>query len=380
MSKNICVIIGTRPEAIKMAPVIQALRNRNRFNVQLCSTGQHKELLQDALNAFDLKPNFELDVMKQGQSLSKLTASILVNLDNHFSIHRPDMVIVHGDTTSAMAGATAAFLHQIELSHVEAGLRTGNLLSPFPEEYNRKFVSIAAKLHFAPTVQAKNNLIVEGIQEDLIHITGNTVIDALLSVVKKVESSPKKIQALRKHLFPILGFNFEKEKFILITTHRRENFGKGIQNICLSIRELAKDNPSMRFVLPIHLNPKVKNIVIAQLSGQENIHLIPPQGYTEFAWLLSHCFMILTDSGGIQEEAPSLGKPVLVMRNTSERPEALQAGTAILVSTDPNKIIKTTQQIIDNRKSYSDMAKANNPYGDGNSSEKIADQLENLFC
>lgn len=374
--KKICVVIGTRPEAIKMAPVILALRKKSdNFNVTICSTGQHATMLDGAMESFDLKPDIELKVMRPGQSLMELTSQLLLALDVYFKTTQPDLVLVHGDTTSAMAGAQAAFYHQIEVGHVEAGLRTGNLLSPFPEEYNRRSIAIATRHHFAPTPAAKAKLEREGVNSNSIIVTGNTVIDALLLTINTLEENSKYVAQMRARLLLQLGINMEEHTFVLITAHRRENLGSGLDNICLSIHELAKANPDLYFIYPVHLNPKVKEIVQDKLANMPNVLLIPPQDYKTFAWLLRHCLLVLTDSGGIQEEAPALGKPVLVMRNTSERPEAIDAGTAKLVTTEPLKIIRETQNLISDQAVFEAMSRAVNPFGDGHAAERIATYL-----
>lgn len=375
--KKVCVVIGTRPEAIKMAPVVLALRAQSDdFDVTICSTGQHTTMLDGAMAAFDLKPDVELGVMKPGQSLAELTSRLLLALDGHFEATKPDIVLVHGDTTSAMAGALAACYRQIEVGHVEAGLRTGNLLSPFPEEYNRRTVAIATQHHFAPTPVARANLEREGVPPGSIIVTGNTVIDALLLTIRTLEGSPEEVAQLRARLFPQVGFDIEAQPFVLITAHRRENFGTGLDNICFSIHELAKANPELHFIYPVHLNPKVKDVVEQKLAGLPNVILIPPQDYKDFAWLLRHCLLVLTDSGGIQEEAPALGKPVLVMRDTSERPEAIEAGTAKLVTTDPLLVIRETQTLISDPAAFEAMARAVNPFGDGHAAKRIVTYLK----
>lgn len=374
--RKVCVVIGTRPEAIKMAPVILELLKRPRdFDVTVCSTGQHTTMLDGALAAFGIRPDAELEVMKPGQSLAQLTSRLLLALDTYFEETQPDLVLVHGDTTSAMVGALAAFYRQIEVGHVEAGLRTQNLLSPFPEEYNRRSVAIATRYHFAPTRAARANLEREGVSPRDIIVTGNTVIDALQFTIRALSNRPEEIRKLKSELIPKLGFDPEAQAFVLITAHRRENFGAGLDNICQSILELAKANPNLRFVYPVHLNPKVKNTVESKLGRIANVALIEPQDYQCFAWLLHNCLLVLTDSGGIQEEAPALGKPVLVMRDTSERPEAIEAGTAKLVSTAPETIVREVQTLISNRCEYESMAHAINPFGDGKAAPRIVDHL-----
>lgn len=374
--RKVCVVIGTRPEAIKMAPVVLALRERPElFRVTVCSTGQHTTMLESAMAAFGLKANEELEVMQPGQSLAQLTSRLLLALDHHLAETEPDLVLVHGDTTSAMAGALAAFYRQIDVGHIEAGLRTRNLLSPFPEEYNRRSVAIATRYHFAPTQAARKNLENEGVSADQIIVTGNTVIDALQYIIRSLELDVEEVAHLRARLTLELGFDPGQQAFVLITAHRRENFGAGLENICFSIRELAKANPGLFFVYPVHLNPKVKNAVDAELKNVSNVALIAPQDYRTFAWLLHKCLLVLTDSGGIQEEAPALGKPVLVMRDTSERPEAIEAGTAKLVTTAPEVVIKEVQNLISNTDEYDRMAKAINPFGDGMAAKRIVEYL-----
>jgi len=362
-----------------MAPVVLALRAQpDDFEVTICSTGQHTTMLDGAMAAFDLQPDVGLGVMKLGQSLAELTSRLLLALDAHFEATQPDLVLVHGDTTSAMVGAMASFYRQIEVGHVEAGLRTGNLLSPFPEEYNRRSVAIATRHHFAPTPAARANLEREGVAPGSIVVTGNTVIDALLLTIRALEGRPEEVAQLRARLLPQIGFDIEAQPFVLITAHRRENFGAGLDNICFSIHELAKTNPDLHFIYPVHLNPKVKDVVEHKLADVRNVVLIPPQDYKDFAWLLRHCLLVLTDSGGIQEEAPALGKPVLVMRDTSERPEAIEAGTAKLVTTDPLKVIRETQTLISDQTAFEAMARAVNPFGDGHAAERIATYLKRV--
>lgn len=375
-AQKVCIVIGTRPEAIKMAPVILELRKRPLdFDVTVCSTGQHTTMLDDALSVFDIRPDIELEVMNLGQSLAQLTSNLLLALDTCFEEKQPDLVLVHGDTTSAMAGALAAFYRNIKLGHVEAGLRTQNLLSPFPEEYNRRTIAIAARHNFAPTLTAKANLEREGVSPKNIIITGNTVIDALQLTIQTLLSKPGEIKRLKEILVPKLGFDPENQAYILITAHRPENLGTGLDNICESISKLAEVNPELYFVYPVHLNPKVKNIVESRLRKISNVVLLDPQDYQSFAWLLYNCLFLLTDSGGIQEEAPSLGKPVLVMRDTSERPEAIASGTAKLVTTTMETIVREVQTLISDNSEYKRMSQANNPFGDGSSAKRIVNHL-----
>jgi len=359
-----------------MAPVILSLREHPLdFEVSVCSTGQHTTMLDSAMAAFNLRPDIELKVMRPGQSLAQLASRLLLAFDAYLETTKPDLVLVHGDTTSAMAGALAAFYRQIEVGHVEAGLRTHNLQSPFPEEFNRRLVAIATRYHFAPTPMAKTNLEREGVPPEQIIVTGNTVIDALQYIIRRQEKSPREFEQLRLQLVLLLGFDPETQPFILVTAHRRENFGAGIKNICLSIQKLALANPELHFLYPVHLNPCIKDAVEERLANLPNVSLIPPQDYREFTWLLAKCLLVLTDSGGIQEEAPALGKPVLVMRDASERPEAIEAGTAKLVSAAPETIIREVQRLIDDKLLYDQMARATNPFGDGLSSKRIVEFL-----
>ncbi len=374
--QKVCIVIGTRPEAIKMAPVILELRKRPLdFDVTVCSTGQHTTMLDGALSVFGIRSDIELAVMHPGQSLAQLTSRLLLALDTYFEETQPDLVLVHGDTTSAMVGALAAFYRKIEVGHIEAGLRTQNLFSPFPEEYNRRSVVIASRHHFAPTRTAQANLEREGVSPQNIIVTGNTVIDALQFTVQTLLSGPEEVQKLKDILLPKLGFDPETQAYILITAHRRENFGVGLDNICESIYELAKTNHELYFVYPVHLNPKVKNTVEGKLSKISNVVLLDPLDYQCFAWLLYNCLLVLTDSGGIQEEAPALGKPVLVMRDTSERPEAIEAGTAKLVSTIPDRIVREVQLLVSDKTKYESMAHAVNPFGDGGAALRIVEYL-----
>jgi UDP-N-acetylglucosamine 2-epimerase (non-hydrolysing) len=359
-----------------MAPVILELRKRPLdFDVTVCSTGQHTTMLDDALSVFDIQPDVKFEVMHPGQSLAQLTSRLLLALDTYFEEKQPDLVLVHGDTTSAMAGALAAFYRNIKVGHVEAGLRTQNLLSPFPEEYNRRSITIAARYNFAPTLAAQSNLEREGVSPKNIIITGNTVIDALQFTIRTLLGESKQVQELKDNLLQKLGFDPELQDFILITAHRRENFGVGLDNICESICELAKTNRELYFVYPVHLNPRVKNTVESRLSKISNVVLLDPQDYQSFAWLLYNCLLVLTDSGGIQEEAPSLGKPVLVMRKTSERPEAIKAGTAKLVTTESNRIVREVQLLISDAIEYNKMSHSVNPFGDGKAAPRILEYL-----
>lgn len=370
--KTLCVF-GTRPEAIKMAPLILALKSDPFFDLKVCVTGQHRQMLDQVLCLFDIKPDFDLGIMKPGQDLTDVTVSILHGLRELFKIYKPDLVLVHGDTSTTFATTLASYYQQIPVAHVEAGLRTGNIYSPWPEEANRKLTGALATYHFAPTEASKRNLLRENIQEKTIQVTGNTVIDALLSVKEKFDN------------YSDLKFDFSSEfsflnphkKMILVTGHRRENFGEGFERICKTLVRIATDYPQVDIVYPVHLNPNVREPVNRLLSGIPNIYLIEPQDYLPFVYLMIQSYIILTDSGGIQEEAPSLGKPVLVMRSSTERPEAVSAGTVKLVGTDENMIYSNVKILLDDNKQYKKMTHAHNPYGDGKASLNIINFLKN---
>ena len=366
-------IFGTRPEAIKMAPLVIKLRADRRFEDFVCVTGQHREMLDQVLRIFSLKPDYDLNLMKPGQNLSELTAKILESVGSVLDQLKPDIVLVHGDTTSALAGALAAYYKKIPVGHVEAGLRTGNLYSPWPEEANRKLIGALASVHFAPTAAAKNNLLKEGVNRGRIFLTGNTVIDAIM-IAKDYINKNLGESTNFKEMFSYLD---PKKDMVLITGHRRENFGSGFQNICDAILKLSERHPNINFVYPVHLNPSVSEPVHKILKDKANIHLIAPLDYLSFVYLLNLSKLVLTDSGGIQEEAPAFGKPVLVMRDTTERPEGIEAGTAILVGTRASKIFGSVHSLLTDEKRYTKMCLAANPYGDGNASLKI---LETLAC
>lgn len=371
--KNILVVFGTRPEAIKMAPLVKCLNASNKFNVEVAVTAQHREMLDQVLDIFDIHPDFDLDLMKSNQDLPDIFSNIIQSFTKVIKDKNIDLVLVHGDTVTTSACSIACFFQKIPIGHVEAGLRTGNLLSPWPEEANRKITGVLSNLHFAPTNTARNNLLNEGIAEELIHVTGNTVIDALFMMSKKV-SDTKLLSSLQKKY----DYLSSKRKLVLITGHRRENFGKGFISICQAIKSLAKRNTNVDFVYPVHLNPNVSDPVNRILANHPNIFLIDPLEYTDFVYLLKQSYLVLTDSGGIQEEAPSFGKPVLVMRDTTERPEAVEAGTVKLVGTNERKIKSSVQNLIDNSIEYEKMSKATNPYGDGTACKKIVKILEAL--
>lgn len=365
--KKILIVFGTRPEAIKMAPLFHHLSISNLFETKICVTGQHRDMLDQVLNLFELKPDYDLNIMKNGQDLTDITIKILEGLKELFNNYQPDIILVHGDTATSFATSLASYYKKIKVGHVEAGLRTGNLYSPWPEEGNRKLTGVIADFHFAPTEQSKKNLLLENINQDKIFVTGNTVIDALFFILNKINSNIS-LQKELERKFSFLDFT---KKIILITGHRRENFGQGFENICNSISILAQSNKDVQFVYPMHLNPNVREPVNRLLSDKKNIFLIEPLDYLPFLYLMSKSYLVLTDSGGIQEEAPSLGKPVLVMRDTTERPEAVEAGTVILVGTDPHNIIYYVDLLLNNIEIYEKMSKTHNPYGDGSACVQI---------
>ena len=367
---KILTVFGTRPEAIKMAPLVNQLRENPQIISKVCVTGQHREMLDQVLSLFEIEPDYDLNIMKESQTLQGITTSIIEKLTPVLEEFKPHYILVHGDTTTTFAASLAAFYQKIPVGHVEAGLRTQNIYSPWPEEANRCLTSMLTSLHFAPTENAKNNLIAENKKPEGIIITGNTVIDALLIVTEKLKSPTLKTQM--EECFP---FTKNDKKIILITAHRRENHGDGIKNIGLAILELAQKYTEFEFVLPLHLNPNVRRPLLEMLSGIENVHLIEPQEYLPFVYLMSCSHIILSDSGGVQEEAPSLGKPVLVMRDTTERPEAVAAGTVKLVGSDTDTIVKEFSLLMDNPYLYEKMSMAKNPYGDGMASHRIVETL-----
>jgi len=368
--KTLC-IFGTRPEAIKMAPLALALAADDRFDAKVCVTAQHREMLDQVLGLFEIKPDFDLDIMKPGQDLTDVTTAILQGLKRVFAKFRPDIVLVHGDTATTFASTLAAYYQQIPVAHVEAGLRTGNLYSPWPEEANRKLTGALARLHFAPTPTSRDNLIAEGVAAASIVVTGNTVIDALLDVVGRLQTDDQ----LRERAGRPTAFLAPTRKLILVTGHRRESFGGGFERICQALAQIARQHPEVDIVYPVHLNPNVREPVNRLLTGMSNIHLIEPLDYLPFVDLMSRAHLILTDSGGIQEEAPSLGKPVLVMRDTTERPEAVTAGTVRLVGTDIIRIIDEINRLLDDEDAYRSMSRAHNPYGDGQACQRIINTL-----
>lgn len=365
-------VFGTRPEAIKMAPLVKALAMEEKIESRVCVTAQHRQMLDQVLRLFDVKPDYDLDIMKPGQTLSSITSEILTHLDPVLRQYKPNIVLVHGDTTTTCAATLTAFNQHIKVGHVEAGLRTGNLYSPWPEEANRKITGMLANLHFAPTEQCRANLLKEGVAEKNIHVTGNTVIDALLMIVQRIEEDIDLQRNLARQ-FPILR---DGARLVLLTGHRRENFGNGFDRICAAIHDLSREFPDVDFVYPVHLNPQVCNPVHSMLHGLGNVHLIEPLDYLPFVYLMMRAYLILTDSGGIQEEAPSLGKPVLVMRDTTERPEAVQAGTARLVGTQQEEIFAGVCELMRDQFAYLEMTQAHNPYGDGTACKRIIAALQ----
>ncbi|UTW10637.1 non-hydrolyzing UDP-N-acetylglucosamine 2-epimerase [Marinobacterium rhizophilum] len=368
---KVLTVFGTRPEAIKMAPLALALAADERFDAKFCVTGQHREMLDQVLGLFAIKPDFDLNIMKPGQDLTDVTTAILQGLKAVFAEFKPDMVLVHGDTATTFAASLAAYYQQIPVGHVEAGLRTGNMYSPWPEEGNRKLTGALAQLHFAPTETSQANLLAEGVDTSNIIVTGNTVIDALLDVVARLDEDAD----LRETAAAPGAFLDPSRKLILVTGHRRESFGGGFERICQALRDVAEQHPDVDIVYPVHLNPNVREPVNRLLKGIDNVHLIEPLDYLPFVYLMSRAHIILTDSGGIQEEAPSLGKPVLVMRDTTERPEAVSAGTVKLVGTDGANIVRELNGLLNDESAYRAMSFAHNPYGDGKACQRILEAL-----
>jgi UDP-N-acetylglucosamine 2-epimerase (non-hydrolysing) len=369
--KTVLIVFGTRPEAIKMAPVVAALRRSSVLNVKVCVTAQHREMLDQVLRLFDITPDYDLNLMRAGQDLSDITARVIIELRPVLADCRPDIVLVHGDTTTAIAAALAAFYARIPVGHVEAGLRTSDIYSPWPEEMNRRLVGRIATTHFAPTQTSRDSLLAENVAAGAIWVTGNTVIDALLEVVRRLETDKVQVGAMEER-FSFLNRN---KRLLLVTGHRRENFGGGFENICRALAILA-EREDLEIVYPVHLNPNVQEPVRRLLGDHSNVKLIEPLEYLPFTYLMKRADIVLTDSGGIQEEAPSLGKPVLVMRDNTERPEAVAAGTVRLVGTDPDRIVSGVNELLDNPATYARMAEAHNPYGDGKASVRIREVLE----
>jgi UDP-N-acetylglucosamine 2-epimerase (non-hydrolysing) len=372
---KVLTVFGTRPEAIKMAPLVHALADHPDFGGLVCVTAQHREMLDQVLNIFEIHPDIDLNLMRPGQDLFEVTSSVLLGMKRVLQEVQPDVVLVHGDTTTAMATAMAGFYAGIPVGHVEAGLRTHDLHSPFPEEFNRQVVGRVARWHFAPTEKSRQNLFDEKVSPDTIHVTGNTVIDSLFWVLKRLDGDPQRNIKIESFLNRQLSFPWQTQRFVLITGHRRENFGQRFLQICEALRSLAHSFPEVHFVYPVHLNPAVQKPVYELLDSFPNVHLLPPLEYEPFLLLLNRAHLVLTDSGGIQEEAPSLGKPVLVMREVTERPEAVTAGTVRLVGANCERIIANVSELLSNSNSYAEMSKAHNPYGDGKACERIVAAL-----
>lgn len=370
---KVLTVFGTRPEAIKMAPLVHALARDPHFEAKVCVTAQHREMLDQVLKLFSIVPDYDLNIMQPGQGLTEITCRILEGLKPVLESFKPDVVLVHGDTTTTMAASLAAFYQRIPVGHVEAGLRTGDLSSPWPEEGNRTLTGHLATYHFAPTETSRQNLLRENIADNRITITGNTVIDALFWVRARVLSD----EALRNELTQRYPFLANGKKMILVTGHRRESFGRGFEQICHALAEIAANNPDVQIVYPVHLNPNVSEPVNRILGHVENVMLIEPQDYLPFVWLMNRAWLILTDSGGIQEEAPSLGKPVLVMREMTERPEAVSAGTVCLVGTDSQRIVNEVTRLLHDESAWQAMSRAHNPYGDGQACHRILSALKN---
>lgn len=367
---KIIAIFGTRPEAVKMAPLVKELKKRKEIDIKVCVTAQHRQMLDQVLELFSIEPDFDLNIMKAKQSLTGITTRVLEGLEEIFESEKPDMVLVHGDTTTTFAGALAAFYKQIPVGHVEAGLRTFNKYFPFPEEMNRKLTGAVAELHFAPTKNAKNNLLNEGVKEEKIYITGNTVIDAMEYTVER---------DYKFNYDELNNLDYINKKVIMVTAHRRENWGEGIENICLALKKIVEENEEVELVYLVHLNPVVKDVVDKHLGNIDRIHLLPPLDTKETHNLMNKCYMVMTDSGGLQEEAPHLGKPVLVLRDVTERPEAVEALTVKLVGTNIEKIVESANELIKDERKYSNMSKAINPYGDGLASKRISDAILKYF-
>lgn len=378
-SKKIMLVFGTRPEAIKMAPLVHRLKAEpDIFDVQVCVTAQHRQMLDQVLKVFEIIPDIDLDLMKPGQDLFDVTTNVLQGMKNVFSQNKPDAVLVHGDTTTTLATAMAAFYAGVPIGHIEAGLRTHDLYAPFPEEFNRQVTSKITRWHFAPTGLSRSNLIAERVDEQRITVTGNTVIDALRWVLNRIEADETRSSFLTQQLSRALPFHWKTQRFVLITGHRRENFGDGFLKICKALRELASQFNDVQFVYPVHLNPNVQKPVHSILANLSNVYLIEPLDYEPFVYLLKHSHLVLTDSGGIQEEAPSLGKPVLVMRDVTERPEAVNAGTVELVGANKDRIVSGVTRLLSDESHYLKMSRAHNPYGDGNACGRIVEVLRDI--
>lgn len=374
---KVLLAFGTRPEAIKMAPLVKALQADESFSVVVAVTAQHREMLDQVLNLFEIVPDYDLNLMKAGQDLYDITSGVLLGLRDILQEAKPDIVLVHGDTATTFAATLAAFYARIPVGHVEAGLRTHDLYSPWPEEANRQLTGRLTKWHFAPTERNRRDLLAEKVSDNTILVTGNTVIDALHWVIDKIASDSDLQKSIQKQLTDAgLSVDLSNKRLVLITGHRRENFGQGFENICQALRELATQHPDVNFVYPVHLNPNVQKPVKTLLAGLENVHLIEPLGYEPFVHLMQQSYLVLTDSGGVQEEAPGLGKPVLVMRDTTERPEAVDAGTVKLVGTDATTLVREVSNLLRDGDAYAQMSRAHNPYGDGKACMRIAEFLK----
>lgn len=370
--KKVLTVFGTRPEAIKMAPVVSELsKHSQHFDSRVCVTAQHRQMLDQVLNLFEIVPDYDLNIMQPGQSLTEVTCNVLKGLESVLNEFKPDIVLVHGDTTTAMATSLASYYQKITVGHVEAGLRTGNIYSPWPEEMNRHIAGVISRYHFSPTEQSRQNLLNEGVDAAAILVTGNTVIDALLGVVEKLHKNNK----LKKEVSEQFSFLKADKRMILVTGHRRENFGGGFEQICHALKLIVETHSDVEIVYPVHLNPNVREPVNRILAGVDRIYLIEPVGYLPFVYLMSRSYLIVTDSGGVQEEAPSLGKPVLVIRDTTERPEAVDAGTVRLVGKDTDRIVSEVSYLLNDSGAYDVMSKAHNPYGEGNAAIKIVESL-----
>jgi len=374
---KVLLAFGTRPEAIKMAPLVKVLESDPAFNVIVAVTAQHREMLDQVLELFEITPDYDLNIMKSGQDLYDVSSAVLLGMRDVLKESQPDIVLVHGDTATTFAASLAAFYARIPVGHVEAGLRTHDLYSPWPEEANRQLTGRIAQWHFAPTARNRRDLLAEQVNENQILETGNTVIDALQWVTQKIESSDELKAAISEKLQQAgLTTSLSDKRYVLITGHRRENFGQGFDNICSALKQLAESYPDVHFVYPVHLNPNVQKPVRSLLADLSNVHLIEPLGYEPFVWLMQNCQLVLTDSGGVQEEAPGLGKPVLVMRDTTERPEAVEAGTVKLVGTAADTIVSEVSRLLSDDDAYAVMSRAHNPYGDGKACKKIAEFLK----
>jgi len=372
--KKILTVFGTRPEAIKLGPVIHELKKYPEIETRICVTAQHREMLDQVLNLFELRPDIDLNLMRPDQSLAAITAEVVSEMEYVLEAEKPDVVVIQGDTTTVMATALAAFYKKIAIAHVEAGLRSGDIYSPYPEEMNRRVVSMVASYHFAPTLRAVDNLLKEGVPKDRIFLTGNTVIDALKMIVAR--PAPEEAQRILR----LAGCDgaYPPKRLILVTAHRRENFGKRLENVCKALRKIVENSPDVAMVYPVHMNPNVRKPVEKTLKGLDRMVLTEPVSYDVLAHLMQKAYMIMTDSGGIQEEAPALGKPVLVMREETERPEGIEAGTARLVGTNEERIVEEAEKLLNDREAYDAMAKAINPYGDGHAAERIVKVLRGV--